>query len=457
MKKAIIALVVLVLAAAASIGTFLAVKGKDDKKKQEASKVLAENELFSFDAHSATKIVFSKGSESYTAEKNEEDAWSLSGSEFALDQDYCNLICTYLSDLTAETSYGEITDEKLDMYGLNDTDTIEITEPGGTHTIHIGDPAPMNDYYYVTVDGRPNVYAIEYMRGSVLKLDRLLLKDKMLLPYTLYDLNEVILKRDGENVLDLVLDPDSQNWSLTDEYSDLQSDTTAITARLNSLVRLESVEMLDEKLDDLSKYGFDKPYAEMTVKAIDGTERNISFSINDDYPGYCIALLEDGQVELFNKSDLSIINALPYDFIIKDYRTANAASTKQLKLKYGEIDAAFDIDTENSECTANGKKISLETTENYVAFDNFFKAASIFKLTGTDIEAEPELKDPALTAEFTLKEGDPLKIELVKGEGTIYYVFRNGKYIGGYVDETMLRGRNSLSEFYVKFSKTAGF
>ena len=322
MKKAIIALIVLVLAAGASIGAFLAVKGKDDKKKQQASKALAENELFRFDAHSATKIVFSKGSESYTAEKNEEDVWTLSGNEFDLDQDYCNLICTYLSDLTADTNYGEITDEKLDMYGLNDTDTIEVIEPGGSHTIHIGDPAPMSDYYYVTVDGRPNVYAIEYMRGSVLKLDRLLLKDKMLLPYTLYDLKEVIIKKDGKDVLDLIYDPDTQDWSLPDEYSELQSDPTAITAKLNSLVRLESSEMLDEKLDDLSKYGLDKPFAEMTVKALDGTERNISFSLNDDYPNYCIALIEGEQVELYNKGDLNILNALPYDFIIQDYRTA---------------------------------------------------------------------------------------------------------------------------------------
>ena len=128
MKKAIIALIVLILAAGGSVGAFLAVKNGKEKEKQQASKVLAENELFSFDPYSPTKIVFSKGDEVYEVEK-QNDKWTLTSGEFAMDQDYCQLICTYFSDLTAETNYGEITDEKLEMYGLTDPDTIEVTEP----------------------------------------------------------------------------------------------------------------------------------------------------------------------------------------------------------------------------------------------------------------------------------------------------------------------------------------
>jgi hypothetical protein len=73
-----------------------------------------------------------------------------------------------------------------------------------------------------------------------------------------------------------------------------------------------------------------------------------------------------------------------------------------------------------------------------------------------DTEAKPELKDPELSTELTLKEGGSIKIDLVKGEGTEYYVFRDGKYIGAYVDESMLTGRNAVSEFYTKFIKLAG-
>jgi len=456
MKKAIIALVVLIVAAVASVGTLIAVKNSKEKEKQQASKVLAENDIFSFDPYSPTKIVFSKGDETYTAEKKDE-VWSLDNGEFELDQNYCQLICTYLSDLTAETNYGEITDEKLDMYGLRDTDTIEVTEPSGTHTIHIGNESPMQDYYYVTADGRDKVFAIEYMKGSVLKLDRLLLKNKMLLPYDLYSIKEVIISKEGKTTLDVSYDEDTQLWSLPEEYSLLQLDPTSVTAKLNGLVRLESQEMLDEKLDDLEKYGLDKPYAEMTVKGLDGTQRNLKFCFNDDYPDYCIVLVDGEQVELYYKAGLDIIDYTAYNFIVQNYIAARSYNTKEFTLNYNGNSDEFKVDIDNNECTVNGKKISIESTENYLAFDNFFNSVSVLKLTGTDVEAKPELKDPELTAEFTFTEGDPVKIDLVKGEGTSYYVFRDGEYTGGFIDETTLKGRNSLSEFYLKFKNIAGF
>ena len=456
MKKAFIALVVLILAAAGSVGAFIAVKNGKDKEKQQASKVLAENELFSFDPYSPTKIVFSKGDEVYEVEK-QGDQWVLTSGEFAMDQDYCQLICTYLSDLTAETNYGEITDEKLDMYGLTDTDTIEITEPNGTHTLKIGNASPMGDYYYDTADGRDKIYAISYMEGSVLKLDRLLLKNKKLLPYTLYDIKEVIAVKDGKTTLDLIYDPDTQKWSLPDEYSTLQVDPTQITTVLNNLVRIESEEMLDEKLEDLSKYGHDKPYGELTVKGIDGTERHLLVSLNEDQPDYCIVLFDDGQAELYYKADLSIVDKTPYDFIVQTITAADKLNTKELKLSYNGNDDTFSIDTDNDKCVVNGKEIAIDNIDNYVAFDNFFKAASIFNLSGLDIEAKPELKDPVMTAEFTCNDGSTVKMDLVKRDDSTLYVFKDGKYIGGYVDETSLKGRTSLSEFYIKFKKIAGF
>ena len=65
------------------------------------------------------------------------------------------------------------------------------------------------------------------------------------------------------------------------------------------------------------------------------------------------------------------------------------------------------------------------------------------------------MKDPELSAEFFLKEGGSIKLDLVKGADTSYYVFRDGKYIGAYVDESMLTGRNTVSDFYLKFKKLA--
>jgi len=455
MKKPIIALIALVIAAGASTGAFLAVKNKKDKENKQAQAQIDDKYLLNFDSDAPTKLTFSKDGESYVCE-NKDGVWTLESGEFSVDQTYCQLICTYTSTLTAVESYGEITDDKLAMYGLDSPDILEITEPKGTHTIHIGDMSPTGNYYYITVDGKSNVYAVEAMQGSVLKLDRLLIKNKELLPYTLYDLKEVITYKDGEVLCDLTFDEESQTWSLPKEYSDVTLDQTQVTAEFNNIVRLEAEEMMDEKLDDLSKYGFDKPYGEALIKGLDGTERKLLMSINEKDPTYCYVLVDGEQVEMYYTQDMHFTQLLPYDFIVQDYIAAKSYNVDGFKLKYNNIDISAELDMDNNKCTINGKEVNLNTNENYVAFDNFFNSMSIFKFKGTDVKAKPELKDPAFTAEFDLTEGGTLKIDLVKGEDTLYYVFRDGKYTGAYVDESMLTGRSSLSEFFIKFQQLAG-
>ncbi len=455
MKKIFIGLIALIFLSGASIGFYLAAKHNKDKEKEQTKLELADNVLFSFDPYSPTKIVFSKGNEVYTAEKTD-DAWTLSTDEFKLDQTYFQLICTYLSDLKAETNYGSVTDEKLAMYGLDDPDKVEITVPSGTHTIYVGGESPTGDYYYVTVDGKNNVYAIDSQQGSVLKLDRLLLKNKMIVPYSLYDIKQVTTYKDGKVLCDLTFDTDAQTWSLPKEYSELELDQTAVTAALNDLVRLEAEEMLDEKLDDLSKYGFDKPYGDIVVKGIDGSEHHILLSANEDDPTYCFALIDDEQVELYYKADLTLSQALPYNYIVHNYVSANSYNVSSFKFSYIGNNDTCEVDIENMKCKYNGKDVDFDSTENYVAFNNFFNSFAILKFTGTDTDAKPELKDPVMTAEYGFKDGKTLKIDLVKGGEKNYYVFRDGKYIGAYVDESMLTGRDSLSEFYIKFKKLAG-
>ena len=454
MKKAIIALVAMIIAAGGSVGAYVAVKHNKDKEKQQVKDQLADNVLFSFDPYSPTQIEFSNKNEKYTAQTDGE-TWTLSSGEFPVDQDYCKLICVYLSDLKAETNYGPITDEKLKMYGLDDPDTISVTAPSGTHTINIGDLSPMGDYYYATVEGKENIYAIESMKGSVLRIDRLLLKNKMLVPYSAHDIKELTITKEGKTVCHLSYDKDADKWSLPEEYDMLGTDNTRVSAVISTFVRLEADEMLDENLTDLSKYGFDKPYAEIDVKGIDNSERHITIAVNEDEPTYCLALMDDGQVERYYRSDLDIVDKEPFNYIIKNKIVAAYQDTNKFSVKFNGNEDTCELDLANSKCVYNGKKADIASVEIYSAFNNFFNSISILEYSGTDINAAPRLKDPVLSAEFETKEDGTKKLDLVKGDDGRCYVFLDGKYNGGYVDETVLTGRNSISEFYIKFKKLA--
>ncbi len=454
MNKRIIALIVLLLMAAASIGTMLLLKGKKNKEEQQAQEQLNDNVLFSFDPYSPTQLVFRKGDESYTC-KLEDENWVLESGEFPVDQTYCQLVCSYCSNLTASENYGEITDEKLKMYGLEQPDTVEITEPKGTHIINIGSESPTGDYCYVTVEGKNNVYAVPIVRGSVLKLDRLLIKNKELLPYTLYDLKEVTVYKDGKVTCDLTYDEKDSKWVLPAEYSQLTLDQTEVTAKFNNIVRIEAEEMMDEKLDDLKKYGFDKPYGEAVVKGLDGSEHHLLVSIKEDEPQYCYVLVDHEQVEMYYTSDLNFTQCTPYDYIVQNYNVESYPNISGFTFKFKDNDDTCKLDVKANECTYNGKSVDISSSELYLALNNFCNSFTVLKLTGTDIKVKPELKDPELSAVIENKDGGRIRIDLVKGEETRYYVFRDGKYIGAYVDESMLTGRNSVSDFCLKFKKLA--
>ena len=456
MKKPIIALLVLLIAAAGSIIGFLAVKNNKDKEDKQAKEEVQDCVLFNFDPYSPTKVVFSKGDESYTVINNN-DVWELDTKEFSIDQTYMQLICTYMSDLTAEKSFGKISSDKLEMYGLNDADKVEITEPSGTHTIYVGSESPTGDYYYVMTDNKQNVYTLDAVEGSVLKLDRLLLKDKNIIPYGLEDIKSIeTYDQSGELTCELTYDEKSKTWSLPESYSNLTLDQTKVTSELNMLVRLEAEDMLDEKLEDLKKYGFDKPYGKAVVKGIDGSQHEFLVSAKEEDPTYCFVLVDGEQVELYYKDDLSITQNTPLTYVAKNYIAAQMSNAVGFSLNFNSNSDSCTFDLENKSCTYNGKELDLNNSEIYVSFNNLFNACSVMQLTGTDVMTKPKLESPAMSAEFDLKDGSTVKIDLVQGEDEHYYVFRDGKYIGAYVDETMLKGRNSLSDFYIKFTKIAG-
>ena len=94
MKKPIIAFAVLLVAAGASVGAFLAVKNKKDKEDKASSQIIEDNKLVEIDPDSITKVDFQCEDGLYTAEYNEETKkWSLTNrSDFPLDQLYLHYV-----------------------------------------------------------------------------------------------------------------------------------------------------------------------------------------------------------------------------------------------------------------------------------------------------------------------------------------------------------------------------
>lgn len=458
MKKVIIAMVALLVVAGGSFGAFLAVKNKSDKETEKQVSELAENVLFNFDSDTITEINFDCPDGKYKA-YYEDDKWKLDGNEFTIDQDYIKTLLTLVSDFTAETNYGVPDDSKKAMYGLdNPSETITFSDGTETYTVYVGNITPTNDYYYFMVEGKDKAYTVNSINGSVLKASRMMLKAKDLIPYGDTDIKQITVKKDGKITYDLKYDTENSKWSLPEEYSELPFDQTAVSSMITTLTRLETEQMLEEYLDDMTRYGFDKPTAEVTIKGIDGTEK--SFLVggkSDNNQTYTYILLEDSnQVEMYYKSDLKFIDYKPLDFLPDSIASVGIYNITGLEFTFGDIQDSFTLNMTDKILEMNGQSIDMENSEIYTCFQNFYNSFTTLIFTDTDIEATPDNSNPVLTAIYHVADSDDVKIDFVDAGNDKCYIFKNDVYSGGIVDMNRLTGKNSAQSFYSSFCERAG-
>lgn len=462
MKKMIIAIIVLLILSAGSLTAFFAVKKSHDKEAEKAAEIAADYMLFRFNSDNITNVTISADGRDYSAERDlstTEIVWNLVNvEEFKADSEYFQNVCTYLSDLTAETDYGEATDENKSMYGLDDP--IKITASDGTneYVIYVGDPSPTGEYYYVMTGNKSKIYAINSLYGSVLKTSRTMMKSKDLVVYGDDEVSSVKIIRGGETAVDLNLDINSNTWTLPDDYSLLTVDDSAVTAMITLITRTEVQSFYDENLQDLSKYGFDNPYAELIVSAKDGrTSKRLFSYYGNDTDTYVYVLFEEtGQVATFYAGDNDYIKKTPRDFIVDEVYNMNLMNVDTVQISYNGRSDLFTVDNESSSVSMNGTDLKEYGSDAYDSFSMMYNSIVFVTYSTVDVSAQPEYTDPILSCDFRLADGSAMLYELIPYSDTDCAVFMNGEFTGGFVSLDSITGKNTLSALYDKFIGIVG-
>lgn len=461
MKRYIIAFLILIIAAGGSVGVYLNVRNKKDKETKQQQEQSADYQLFSFDPEAIDKIEINNPEGSYTAQL-QDDHWILTdGGDFDLDEDYMKLICNYFSTLTASGSHSGSPEE----YALDKEHVSTITLSGGgqSYTVNVGGVSPTKEYYYVTVDGKSKIYSVDsvYNSGSNFSTEKMMLKSKSLAPFEDDGIEQIIIKKGGKIICDLSYDQENDTWSLPEEYSVFEFDVTSVTSMINVITRLQAEQMLDENLEDMAKYGFDDPYAEVTIKGRDGTERNIiagDFSENGTYVNLLIYdndSRDKNQVEVYYKSDVDFIDYTPIDFISTTVYNPSMYNIKGFKVSYDGQEFEFTIDQEQKKCQYNGQDIQLAVANILTDFTNYYNSFSIYVVKRLDLEADPILEDSLLTVEYELSDGTRKTYQLTDAGDQQCYVFIDGKYTGEIVNDSCLVGYGSIQNYFEILKDTA--
>jgi len=459
MKKTIIALCSLTVLAALSVGAFLYVKNKDDKKVLEENTKKADNVLFSLNSDEINKIVIENSEGQYTLELDDSE-WTVTdcpGNKFPVNNSGIKGLCTTFSILTADNNYGEITDEKKTMYGLDGTPYKLTVYDAEAHTMYIGSQSPTKDYYYVTVDGKSNIYAVS--SGHISSL--LLTEDSMRATDMLFskekDIVGLCLEKNGETVYDLVFDEDSNLWSLNGKFSELQVDQTAVSALLNYMTKIYAASLLENHLEDLGKYGLDKPESVITVKTKEGTEEQVLFGKPNPGSEFTPALLTNtSQAANFYTADIYFNDYTVLDFIPNVIEGANLFSISGFEFTSPEYADSFTVNFTEKTGECRGTSLEFENATLHSLFESFYNTFSYIVISDIDVDAKPELKDAVITAKYHFDEREDRELALVEAGNNKAYIFLNGKYTGLLTDLTMLSGSKSVGVTYKAMCDQAG-
>ena len=259
--KLVSAVVVLGVLCAAYEGVNFYVTSQEEKETEENDTSV---DLVSLEADDITAV-------SFTADQNEvefdkkDDSWTeKSDANFPVNQDTVDSAVKGVASLTADQEISDV--EDMSQYDLdNPQNTITLTTADGDTSLQIGMESSNNQYYVKKEDDDKNVYPVS---------------SSSIEPFmgTLYDFAEsgtfpsvtsatiTDVKVDKENGYELTQDADNLFWNVSDGKTTEKADTTKAGTVTSAIGSLAYDKFVDYNCTDDSKYGFDDPYAVITVK-----------------------------------------------------------------------------------------------------------------------------------------------------------------------------------------------
>ena len=259
--KLVSAVVVLGVLCAAYEGVNFYVTSQEEKETEENDTSV---DLVSLEADDITAVSFTADQNKVEFDKKDDSWTEKSDADFPVNQDTVDNAVKGVASLTADQEISDV--EDLSQYELDDPqNTITLTTADGDTTLQVGMESSNNQYYVKKADDDKNVY---------------LVSSTSLEPFMggLYDFAEsgtfpsvtsatiTDVKVDKEDGYELTQDADNLFWNVSDGKDTEKADTTKAGNVTSAIGSLSYDKFVDYNCTDDAKYGFDDPYAVVTVK-----------------------------------------------------------------------------------------------------------------------------------------------------------------------------------------------
>lgn len=493
--KLVSAVVVLGVLCAAYEGVNFYVTSQEEKETEENDTSV---DLVSLEADDITAV-------SFTADQNEvefdkkDDSWTeKSDANFPVNQDTVDSAVKGVASLTADQEISDV--EDMSQYDLdNPQNTITLTTADGDTSLQIGMESSNNQYYVKKEDDDKNVY---------------LVSSSSIEPFmgTLYDFAEsgtfpsvtsatiTDVKVDKENSYELTQDADNLFWNVSDGKTTEKADTTKAGTVTSAIGSLAYDKFVDYNCTDDSKYGFDDPYAVITVKYTEDeqetqtVEKTLTIYVGDETGDDRYVKVDDSkEVYTITKDSLTdILDSTVSDFynLTVSYVSSNDLDSLEVQsadgdhtinivtetVKAEDEDTTDDTDSdttdsdttdESSTETSDESSTDTDSSDESSSDDEEETTTTTYKLDGEDLDESTfttfynklinMTAQERLTEEYT-PEGDPTYTFIFKDtdgkETTVkYYEYDTNFYAAVVEDKVYLVNKMNVKDLDEAYQK----
>ena len=495
MKKKTIKFVSAVVALGVVSGAYVGVNSYvSSQEKKESEEEDTSVELTSLSTDDITSVAFTAGQDNVEFDKKD-DAWSeKSDADFPVDQDTVNTAVGGIASLSAAQEISDV--EDLSEYDLDSPQNeIKLTTDDGDTVLQIGMENESTSQYYVKKsDDDKNVYlvdssAVEPFMGTLYDFA----ESGTFPSVTSSTITEV--KVDKEDGYELTQDPDNLFWNISDGKTSERADTDKAGTVTSAIGSLSYDSFVDYNCTDDSKYGFDDPYAVITVKYTEDeqetqtVEKTLTIYVGDETGDDRYVKVDDSkEVYTITKDSLTdILDSTMSDFynLTVSYVSVNDLDSLEVQsadgdhtinvvtetVKAEDEDTTDDTDSdttdESSTETSDESSTDTDSSDESSSDDEEETTTTTYKLDGEDLDESTfttfynklinMTAQERLTEEYT-PEGDPAYTFIFKDtdgkETTVkYYEYDTNFYAAVVEDKVYLVNKMNVKDLDEAYQK----
>lgn len=363
---------------------------------------------------------------SYSVTKND-DTFTLSNSKnIDVDKQKLDSFVSSCSYLYVEKIFKESV-EDISEFGFDDPEsTVEINLLDGTKKIiYIGGQTIDGSSNYIKLEGEDKIY----LKGAygVLNLapeynSFVSLKVLKVNPTDYQKLKQVNIKKSGNTAIEISAVTETNEGAVSTSWkmvAPVHADANTVILAGNVLEPLASFSayaVVEANFSNLNKYGLDNPYAVISLKTDDGTQK---FTFGNEANGYRFFMVDSYKsVYIAPVSSVSFLEIAYIDLMSRLVHTENITNVSKVEIKGISSNFLLEIDGENRHI--NGVKFEIDE------FSKIYQEIISINLDSVDINAK-KTASPDVSIKYTRTNGMTCTVEFIPINDRNYLALVDGK------------------------------